>query len=194
MTGSSCSAPSVLIVPVSSRKCRPLRRDELQESGGEHAQHVTVRDQRDVSVAEQRHDPGEHPVGSLADLFHGLAGMFGVSGDDAVPPQVPAGMLFPNLGRGHALVAAVIPFPQIGVQLRVRQARQGRGHDRAPGRTGEGRYDMSPGQQGGQCRGGSLAAPGERDICPPGVPALQAPLGLAVPEQDQISHGSLTYR
>ena len=43
-------------------------------------------------------------------------------------------------------------------------------------------------------RAGKHTVRGKRDIGPPGVLAGPAPLGLAVPEQDQLAHGSLTYR
>ncbi len=45
-----------------------------------------MRDQYDIAVSQQRQHPAEHPVGPLADLLHGLAGMFGIAGDHAVPP------------------------------------------------------------------------------------------------------------
>jgi hypothetical protein len=64
----------------------PGRRLQAQVAGGQHTQHVPVRDQRDIAVGQQRRHPAEHLVGPLAYLFHGLAGMFGVAGDHAVPP------------------------------------------------------------------------------------------------------------
>ena len=58
-----------------------------------------MRDQHDIAVGQQRRHPAEYLIGPLAYLFYGLAGMFGVAGDHAVPPQVPPGMLFLDLSR-----------------------------------------------------------------------------------------------
>jgi hypothetical protein len=113
---------------------------------------VGVRDQDDVSVGQQRRepgDPGQHPVDPLADLVHALSRVLGVSSDHAVPPQVPAGPLVPDLLRRHALVAAVVPFPEVRVGLGVVQTSQGRGGDRAAGGAGEDGRDLTPGQHRG---------------------------------------------
>jgi hypothetical protein len=168
----------------------PVRRLELQVAGGQHAQHVAVRDQRHVAVGQQRQGPGQHPVGPLADLLNGLAGMRGVTRDHPVPPQVPAGTLLLDLRRGQALVPAVVPFPQVQILLDVGQPGQFGGPGRPPRGTGEDRHDVAPGQHRGQRRGRLLAVRRERDVCPPGVLAGLAPLGLAMPQQDQVSHGS----
>jgi hypothetical protein len=79
MTGSACSVPRVLTVPVSSRNSRPSAGGP-QVAGGEHAQHVAVRDQRDVAAGQQGSDPGQHAFGPLGDLLDGLARVRGVPG------------------------------------------------------------------------------------------------------------------
>jgi len=57
---------------------------QAEPAGGEHAQHVAVRDQGDISLRQQRGRPLEHPVGPLADLGGGLPGVLGVARDDPV--------------------------------------------------------------------------------------------------------------
>src|SRR6516162_10149620 len=141
-------------------------------------------------VGQQRSCPCEHPADPAGHLLDGLAGVVGVARDHAVAPQVPAGPGLPDLRRGQPLVAAVVPFPQVGGGLGVVEAGQGRGADRALCRAGEDGHDVVAGQQRGQCLGGRLTVRGERDVGPPGVPAGQAPLGLTVPEQDQLAHGT----
>ncbi len=167
----------------------PGSRLEPQVAGGEHAQYVAVRDQRDVAVGQQRLDPAQHPVHPLAHLLHRLPGVRGVTRDHAVPPQVPARAPFLDLPRGQALIAAVVPLPQVGVRLGVGQPRQVGRPDRALRRTGEDGHDVPLDQQRSQRRGGGMADRGERDVRPSRVLALLAPLGLAVPQQDQVSHG-----
>ena len=61
-----------------------------QPAGGQHAQQVTMGDERDVAVGQQRAHPCQYRVGSGADLGERLPGVGGVAGDDPVPPQVPA--------------------------------------------------------------------------------------------------------
>src|SRR5581483_9415992 len=104
----------------------------------------------------------------------------------AVPPQVPAGPGLLDLRCGQSLVAAVIPFPQVGVLLGGRGgAAEGQfgGADGALGRAGEDRGDVAVAEQrryGGRT---FLAVRGERDVRPACVLAGLAPLGLAVPQQ-----------
>src|SRR5437879_1146443 len=76
----------------------------------------------DVATGQQGNSPGQHAFGPLGDLLDGLAGMRGIARDHAVAPQVPAGPGFLDLRRGQTLVAAVVPFPQVGIGLRVGQA------------------------------------------------------------------------
>jgi hypothetical protein len=92
-------------------------RFEVEPAGGEDAQHMTVRDQDHVAVGQQRPDPGQHPVRAFADRLDRFARMVRVAGDDPVAPQVPVRPCLLDLRGGQALVAAVIPLPQIRVLL-----------------------------------------------------------------------------
>src|SRR5215469_2039705 len=91
---------------------------------GENTQHVAVADQRDIAVAEQWPHAAQHGVGTRADVGNTLSGMAAIAGDDAVTPQVPAWPLLPDLVAGEPLITAVIPFPQIRIDLNVSQAGQ----------------------------------------------------------------------
>src|SRR5690348_10311508 len=168
----------------------PVLRGEQQVAGGQHAQHVTVRDQRDVAAWQQGYDPGQEPADPVGDLLDALAGVLRVAADHAVTPQVPAGPGLLDLRRGQPLVPAVIPFPQVGLGLGVAEPGEGGGRDRAPRGAGEDGHDVPAGEHGSQRLGGFLALGGERDVGPAGVLAGLAPLGLAVPEQDQVAHGT----
>jgi hypothetical protein len=53
----------------------PVRRLQPQPACGEHPQHVPERDQRDVTVAQQRPGAAGQPVRPDADLLHRLARM-----------------------------------------------------------------------------------------------------------------------
>ena len=67
----------------------------------------------DERVAGDGFCPLDHPVGPAAHL--GCRLPFG----DAVAPEVPAGAGLLDLGRREALVGAVIPFQEVGVDLTV---------------------------------------------------------------------------
>jgi len=97
-------------------------RVKIEPARGEHPLQVTVPDDRDVAVAQQRPDPVEHRVRARGHLLERLAGL-GVVADDAVPPQVPARPGRPDLLLGHSLAAAVVPLEQVGIELDVGQAR-----------------------------------------------------------------------
>ena len=92
-------------------------RVKLQPAGGQHPQHMGVRHQGHVPALEQRADPGQHAVRAFTDRLDGLTGVVGVSRDHPVPPQRPARPLVLDLLRGPALVAAVVPFPQVRVEM-----------------------------------------------------------------------------
>ena len=64
----------------------PAGRFELKPAGGEDPQNVTVRDERDVAVRQQRAHAGQNPVGPGPDFLDRLAGMVGVARDHPVPP------------------------------------------------------------------------------------------------------------
>ena len=98
-------------------------RVEAEPARGEHPLQVTVADDRDVAVAQQRPDPVEDRVRARRHLAERLAGL-AVAADDAVAPQVPARPGRPDLLLGHALVTAVVPLEQVGIGLDVGQAGQ----------------------------------------------------------------------
>jgi len=180
ITGSPCSVPSVLRVPVSSRNKRP--------SAGSRRRQVTVRDKRDIAVGEQRRHPGQHRVGPRGHLGDGLARMCRVARDDPVAPQVPAGAFGPDHRGGPPFVAAVVPLPQVGVLLHLGEPGQAGGPHGALRGAGEGRANGPGGERGGQRGGHRLTGRRQRHVGTAGVPQVAAPLGLAVPEQDQFTH------
>ena len=119
ITGWPCSVPSVENVPVSSRNRRP-------PSGSSPSQRA-VSTRSTCPWATSATSPSASSGLTRAStasvrgshLRHGLAGMRGVAGDHAVPPEVPARALGLDLRRRPPLVAAVIPFPQVRVELGV---------------------------------------------------------------------------
>ena len=175
MTGSSCSLPRVETVPVSSRNSRPSAGRQAEPARGEHPQHVTVRDQGDVAIREERRGPLEYPVDPLADLLDGLARVAGVAGNDPVPPQRPAGPVPLDLDGRDALVAAVVPFPQVRGRSwspMSRPAPAPRSAARCAGlaKTATSGAPATRGRtMGPQRRRAGDSPRGERDIGPPGV-------------------------
>ena len=61
-------------------------RFKAQPARGENPQHVTVRDQHDVAVRQQRAGASKHPVGALADCLVSLTGMIRIAWYDTVAP------------------------------------------------------------------------------------------------------------
>lgn len=66
-------------------------RVETEPAYGEHARQMAVGDDRHIAVAEQGPDPVQHRVRARGHLRELLAGMVGATGNDTVPPQLPAG-------------------------------------------------------------------------------------------------------
>jgi RNA polymerase sigma-70 factor, ECF subfamily len=177
LVGQGADGPRLRVAQHSRR-----RGVEAEPARGEHALQVTMADDRDVAVAQQRPDPVEHRVRARGGLPYRLPA------DDAVPPQVPARPGRPDLLRGHALVTAVVPLEQIGIGLDVGQARQLRRPHGAAQRAGERGHHMAAGQHRAQRPAGRHARVGQRKIGAAAVLAGPAPCGLAVPDQQQFTH------
>jgi RNA polymerase sigma-70 factor, ECF subfamily len=171
------------------------RRVEAEPAHGEHPLQVTVADDRDVAVAQQRPGAVEHRVRARRHLPERLAGL-AVAADDAVAPQVPARLRLPagprpgrpDLLLGHALVTAVVPLEQIGIGLGVGQAGQFRRPHGAAQRADEHGRHLATGQQRAERPAGGHAHVGQRKIGAAPVLAGPAPRGLAVPDQQQFAH------
>ena len=177
ITRRSRSKPRTETAAVSSAKLAAVLSREVDPAGGEHAQDVAVGEDGDVAVGGQR--AGDHAVGPLARLRHGLAA------GRAVGPQRPARALGADLRRRPALVVAVVDLGQVGLDL-GRVAGQPRGLARANARRREHERELAARQPLTQRAGGLAAALGERDVGGGGVPAGEAPLRLPVTDQDEL--------
>src|SRR5919198_1363441 len=126
-------------------------------------------------VYVDRLDAGEYPVGPDGQIVQGLA-----AGEAALPRR-PARPLLPDVGGGEAVVGAVVPLHQIGLEFGlVAVAGQPGGLQRPFQRADQDESEPFPGQPGTEPLG--LAAPpvGEGDVGPAGVLAGGGPLPLAV--------------
>ena len=81
-------------------------RGEPDPAGDEHAQHVTMGEQRDVARDSAR--SGNDPVRPVTDLLRRLAAR------GSVPEDEPARRSLVDLLRCQPLVGAIIPLDQIG--------------------------------------------------------------------------------
>ena len=106
------------MAPASSRKRRPATGGRPEPAGGQHPEEVAVGDGE--GVARDGFRPLDHPVGPAAHVGRRLP--FG----HAVVPEVPAGAALLDLGGGDALVGAVVPLQEVGVDL-SREPGQGAG-------------------------------------------------------------------
>ena len=101
------------------------RRVEAEPASGEHPQEMSARKKQ--HVAFDRTHPAHDAVGSRADLARRL------SSGAAVTEQFPVWSLGMDLSRAAALIVAVIPFDQVGVDFsRSPKAGQLAGARRAP--------------------------------------------------------------
>lgn len=175
------------------RRCQPDPGREghvlAQPARADRAQDVTVGEDQDVTVGRAR--PLHDLVGARRDPGQGLAV------GDAVAPDEPAGAHRLDLGRGHALVRAVVELHQRVPRPRPAAAETGEfaGVARAQQRTGA---DLRVGQARPRLAvqpfaeqlGAASALVEQRDVRPAGVPAGQRPLRLTVPgEEDARCHG-----
>ena len=90
-----------------------------------------------------------------------------------------------DLRGGQALVAAVVPLDQPGLDLGTVEAGELRGAPGAHERRGQDRGERAALEQRCGGAGEVLAALGQRDVGEPGVLAGLRPLGLAVAQQHQ---------
>ncbi len=100
-----------------------------------------------------------------------------------VPKEIPAWPLGPDFGAGLALVIAVVELPEKICDGGLREARQLGGATGADQRAGVDGVEGDDGQVPAQVPRLVLPTLGQRQVRPPGVPAAQAPVGLAVPSQ-----------
>lgn len=88
----------------------------------------------------------------------------------------------------HAFVRTVVPLVQIGLAYGVVQAREFRCPFGTAQRAGEREGEVPPGEQRGEGLGLLFATLGEGQVGPAGVLTGHAPLGLAVADQQEVSH------
>jgi hypothetical protein len=143
---------------------------------------VRVPDQRDGATVEQGCDAGQHPVEPFAHLRGGLpAGA-------AVGPDVPVRIVVVDVDGGAALVLAVVPLAEVLVDGVDGEPGQLRGAQRPGAGAGQHGDEAPAGQERGQGAGLSLAVGGQLQVRVRGVPQAGAPGGLAVPDQQELSH------
>jgi RNA polymerase sigma-70 factor, ECF subfamily len=155
---------------------------EAEPARGQHPLQVTVADDRDVPVAQQRPDPVEDRVRPRGHLLERLAA------GGAVAPQIPVRSSRPDLLLGAALVAAVVPLEQVGVGFDVGQAGQLGRPDGPAERAAERGDDVTAVEQRAQRPARGDARVGQRQVGPARELAGPAPRGLTVPDQQQFTH------
>ena len=193
ITGRPCSVESLLTVPVASWNSRP--------SAGGSPRRRAVSTRRKCPCATRITSPGLPSAASTRartrsarrpDLVGRLAGVPGRAGRHPVRPQDPAGPGAVDLVGRDALVAAVVPLVQVRVDPRPGHAREFGGADRAGERAGEDAGEGPSGEERGEGPRLFLAVRGEGQVGPAGVLSRRAPLGLAVADQEKVTHGLAT--
>jgi hypothetical protein len=148
----------------------------------EYAADVPVSHQNDVTVVDLAARAIEHFVGPCGHVHGGL------TAGQRVCPHGPVGDLFTDLLCGEAFVVAVFPFGELVGDLVHAQARELGRAFRAVARTGDHEFGSAEqGAQGAARRAGLvLAGLRERDLGASGVPAVDGPFGLTVPEEKKL--------
>src|SRR5208282_2480355 len=152
------------------------RRVETEPAGREYPQEMPAR--KNQHVAFDRAHPAHDAIGPRADLARRL------SSGTAVTEELPVRALGMDLSRAAALILAVIPFDQVGIDLsRVAKARQLTGPHRALQGAGEDLGKSQSAQPLTEGAGIAFAAFGQGKVGPAGVLPGEAPGGFAVPRQ-----------
>ncbi len=150
-----------------------------------------VRHEHDVLVAcafGGFPDLGQDSVGPFTDGRRGLARVGLRAGRDTVGPEVPAGAGEMDVVGGDALVAAVVPFAQLRGDAGRGQSREFGGAPGAYGGADQGERDVPVGEQGREGAGLAFAQGRQGQVGVARVLSVAGPLGLAVPDQDQLAH------
>src|SRR5215470_10395726 len=143
---------------------------------------MSMREQRDVTLDSTR--PGDDPIGSRSDLLRRFTTRA------PIPEDEPARRLSVDLLGRQALVLAVVPLDEVGLDDRTgRDAGQLTGFARPLQRADEHERKRSAAQGGPQEFREPAPVVGQRNVRRAGVPAVQAPLGLAVPDREH-AHGN----
>ena len=173
-------------MPVSSRKCcaalagRAIQRAPSTRRMCPCANRATL-----PSTSRAR----DHAVGAGADVFRRL------SSRASIPEQQPAGRPLTNLLRGQALVLAVIPLGQVGVDHGA-SAKVGQfaGLSRPLSRTDEHERERFPCEHRGEPLGQPAPVIGQRDVGRAGVLPTETPRGLPVPDRIDVHFALLPAR
>ena len=161
----------------------PHRGIQTDPPSGQDTEHVGVG--HAGHVPGHRPDPGDHPVHPDGHVVGRLAVR------RPVVEQVPAGALRPDLGGGHALVGAVVPFGQVRRRPPPRRPRPARSAVSRARRRGLVRTvaKAKADRLGRRARAWASPLGEQREVGPAGVAAVQAPFGLSVPDQDAAVGG-----
>src|SRR5262245_21902754 len=149
-------------------------RREPEPSRGEHPEEVAAREEKNVTV--RRPDPPDHAVGPRSDVARRLP-----SGA-AVAEQIPAGPLGVDLDAPSTFVGAVIPFGEVGLDLRRgAEPRQLASPDRAVQGAREHQGEAQSSEPLSEVSGLRLASGGQGDVAHARVLAGEGPRRFAMP-------------
>src|SRR5271166_2861005 len=145
----------------------------------EHAQHMAVREQRDVTVSRAR--PGDHPVYPRTHFVRRLAARA------SIPEDQPARCDLVDLLGRYSFVLAVVPLDQVGVDdSLVAETRQLTGLPRPLHGAAKNERERVLGQHRPQPFGDAAPTFGQRNVRCSGVLAAQAPCRLAVSDREHV--------
>ena len=154
---------------------------------------MPVPDKDDVTPGQMRLHPCDDAGGPRRHLLDALAGC--LPGDHTVAEDVPVGAgLGPDVGGRSAFVPAVVPLPQVLVDLCCETSQLG--GDPGPLETrGQDEHDVEVQRGEPVCGLGRLgpATLGERQVRGARVAPIAAPLSLTVSKEDESSGGDVRH-
>ena len=143
---------------------------------------MTVREDRDAAL--DRADAGDDAIGARGDVPRALAA------GTAVPEEHPPRRRPADVRRRAPLVVAVVPLHEVRIDLSRRaETRQVARLPRATERTREDGLERDARQERRQPADLPAAVLRERRVRTPGVPSGEAPLSLAVSDEEHITAG-----
>src|SRR5262245_3150509 len=161
------------------QKMLAAARRQLDPARREHAQHMSVREWRDVVVDRAR--PGDHPVDTRTHLFRRLTARASIPEDQPIRRN-----LTDLLGR-QSLELAVVPLDQVGVDhCFIAEAGQLAGLSCPLHRTAENELKPIPGEYRPHPLRKPAAVVGQRNVRRPCVLPGKAPRRLPVPDREHI--------
>ena len=160
-----------------------LRSRQIEPRGGNHSKEMAAGENEDVSLGGA--GPLDDSIGAGSNLGRRL------TAGTAVAKELPAGVPLADFGKAQALILAVVPFDEVGIDRGDwLEPRELAGASGALERAGENACELESSQPLGQEPCALLTAFGKRQVGETGMLAGKAPSRFGVASQVEDGEGS----